>query len=69
MFYKIIIITLKCMVFQFCKKIEVRLRNFLVFFNNINIYYPITELNAIYDNFTNNFFRFLAINLFLKLNC
>lgn len=47
---------------------EVRLRKFLVFFNNINTYYFIPELNAIYDNFTNIFFRFLAINLFLKLN-
>ena len=55
--------------FSILQKIEVRLRKFFVFFNNINIYYPITELNAIYDNFTNNFFRFLAINLFLKLNC
>ena len=49
--------------------IEARLRKFLVFFNNINIYYFIPELNVIYDNFTNIFFRFLAINLFLKLNC
>ena len=49
--------------------IEVGLPKFLVFFNNIDTYYLITELNAIYDNFTNNFFRFLAINLFLKLNC
>ena len=43
-------------------------KNFGVF-NNINSYYLIAELNAIYDNFTIIFFRFLAINLFLKLDC
>lgn len=38
------------------------------FFKHINIYFLNAELNVIYDNFTNLFFRLLAINLFLKLN-
>ena len=48
-------------------KSEVRRRKFLVFFNNINTYYFIPELNVIYDNFTNFFFRFLAIKKVWKL--